>query len=88
MKRKLKRNMELIGLSLILIGIFAIVIGILILAFSKSTKVEGGGVVLIGPFPIIFGSSERIIYIVLAITLIIMLIYIFLAIRFSYKPSI
>jgi uncharacterized protein (TIGR00304 family) len=67
--------MESIGLTLILVGIFAIVIGILILAFSKSTKVEGGGVVLIGPFPIIFGSSERIVYIVLAITLIIMLLY-------------
>jgi uncharacterized protein (TIGR00304 family) len=75
--------MELFGLALILIGIFAIVIGLLILAFSKSTKIEGGGVVLIGPFPIIFGTSERIVYIVLAITLLIMLIYLFL-ILFSW----
>jgi uncharacterized protein (TIGR00304 family) len=75
--------MEPIGLSFILIGIFAIVIGILILVFSKSTKVEGGGIVLIGPFPIIFGSSERIVYVVLAITLIIMLIYLFI-ILFSW----
>ena len=78
MKRKLKRNMELFGLALILIGIFAIVIGLLILAFSKSTKIEGGGIVFIGPFPIIFGTSERIVYIVLAITLLLMLIYLFL----------
>ena len=83
MKRKLKRNMEPIGLALILIGIFAIVIGLLILAFSKSEKVEGGGVVFIGPFPIIFGTSERIFYIVLAITLLVMLIYLFL-ILFSW----
>jgi uncharacterized protein (TIGR00304 family) len=70
--------MELFGLALILIGIFAIVIGLLILAFSKSAKIESGGVVFIGPFPIIFGTSERIVYIVLAITLLLMLIYLFL----------
>jgi uncharacterized protein (TIGR00304 family) len=83
MKRELKRNMELFGLALILIGIFAIVIGLLILAFSKSTKIEGGGVVFIGPFPIVFGTNERIVYIVLAITLLLMLIYLFL-ILFSW----
>jgi len=83
MKRKLKRNMELFGLALILIGIFAIVVGLLILAFSKSTKIEGGGIVFIGPFPIIFGTSERIVYIVLAIALLVMLIYLFL-ILFSW----
>jgi uncharacterized protein (TIGR00304 family) len=84
MKRKFKRNMELVGLVLISIGIFAIVVGLLILAFSKSTKVESGGVVLVGPLPIIFGSSERIVYIVLAITLIIMLLYLFI-ILFSWR---
>ena len=83
MKRELKRNMELFGLGLNLIGIFAIVIGLLILAFSRSTKIEGGGVVFIGPFPIVFGTSERIVYIVLAITLLLMLIYLFL-ILFSW----
>jgi len=83
MKRKLKRNMELFGLALILIGIFAIVIGLLLLAFSKSAKVEGGGIVFIGPFPIIFGTSERIVYIVSAMSLLVMLIYLFL-ILFSW----
>jgi uncharacterized protein (TIGR00304 family) len=70
--------MELFGLALILIGIFAIVIGLLILAFSRLAKVEGGGIVFIGPFPIIFGTSERIVYIVLTITLLLMFIYLFL----------
>jgi len=83
MKRKFKRNMELFGLALILMGIFAIVIGLLILAFSRSAKIEGGGVVFIGPFPIIFGTSDRIVYIVLTIALLIMLIYLFL-ILFSW----
>lgn len=78
MKHKLKRNMEPLGLMLILVGMFVIVIGLLILALSRHTKVEGGGVVLIGPFPVIFGTSERIIYIVLAITLVIMFLYFFL----------
>jgi len=84
MKRKFKRNMEIFGLALILIGIFAIVIGILILASSKSAKVESGGVIFIGPFPIIFGTSERIIYITLIVALLIMLLYLFL-ILFSWR---
>jgi uncharacterized protein (TIGR00304 family) len=75
--------MELFGLALILMGIFAIVIGLLILAFSRSAKIEGGGVVFIGPFPIIFGTSDRIVYIVLTIALLVMLIYLFL-ILFSW----
>jgi len=84
MKRKFKRNMELFGLALILVGIFAIVIGILILAFSKSSKVESGGAIFIGPLPIIFGTSERIIYITLIIALLIMLLYLSL-ILFSWR---
>ena len=84
MKRKFKRNMEIFGLALILIGIFAIVIGILILASSKSAKVESGGAIFIGPFPIIFGTSERIIYITLIVALLIMLLYLSL-ILFSWR---
>ena len=43
-------------------------------------KVEGGGVVLIGPFPIVFGTNSRIalILIVLAITLIFLFLVIYL----------
>jgi len=70
--------MEPIGITLILIGIFAIILGFLILASSKNTKVEGGGIVLIGPFPIIFGTSIKMIYIVMILALIIMLLYLFL----------
>ena len=83
MKRKFKRNMEPFGVALILIGIFAIVIGLLILAFSRSAKVESGGVIFIGPLPIIFGTSERIIYITLIVALLIMFLYLFL-ILFSW----
>ena len=78
MKRKLKRNMELIGIALILIGIFAIVVGFLILAFSKDAKVEGGGIMFIGPVPIIFGTSMKMVYIVMFPALVIMLLYLFL----------
>ena len=78
MKRKFKRNMELIGIALILIGIFAIVVGFLILAFSKDAKVESGGIMFIGPVPIIFGTSMKMVYIVMFLALVIMLLYLFL----------
>jgi len=75
--------MEPIGIALILIGIFAIVLGFLILAFSKNGKVEGGGLVLIGPFPIIFGTSAKMVYVVMILALIIMFLY-FLLLLYSW----
>jgi len=67
--------MEPIGFALILIGIFTIIVGFLILMFSKASKVEGGGIFLIGPFPIIFGTNEKIVYALILITISIMLLY-------------
>lgn len=72
-------NLVLLGLLLIIIGIVACIVGMLVF-FIEATrrgegvkKVEGGGLILIGPFPIVFGSSTKItrIMIILAIVLIV-----------------
>ncbi len=59
----------MIGLMLIVTGIIMIVMGYLVEASvrrshypgeeSEGPKVSGGGVVIIGPIPIIFGSDKR-----------------------------
>ncbi len=51
-----------LGFILVFAGIAIIFISIIYLMIksSGSGKVEGGGVVVIGPFPIVFGTSERI----------------------------
>jgi uncharacterized protein (TIGR00304 family) len=75
MKHKLKRNMEMLSLLLIIVGIVFLIVGLLILTFHKKTKVEGGGLVLIGPLPIAFGTSEKIVYFLLILAIIIMFLY-------------
>jgi len=71
-------------LDLVLVGIGIIFVGFLVVLLSmmaggrgedgeRQTDVKGGGVILIGPIPIIFGSDARwaSIAIVLAIVLIV-----------------
>lgn len=52
------QSLVLIGIALLFLGIMLIFIGFLASA-SSGARVEGGGVVLIGPIPIIFGTSGR-----------------------------
>lgn len=71
-------------LALLLAGFVIVFIGILIIFLSLVShgrgKVEGGGVVIIGPIPIIFGSSQKIsiLLVILAIilTVLVLLMYI------------
>ncbi len=44
------------GIALIFLGVILVIAGGI---SSKSTDVEGGGVIFIGPIPIIFGSSRK-----------------------------
>lgn len=72
-----------IGFITILIGIVLIIIGSVISVMrapsQKNMEVEAGGVVFIGPIPIIFGTNKQIAWymlvtaVVLAILMIIML---------------
>lgn len=50
------------GLALVLLGFVVMFLGLMagvIGGAVKQGKVEGGGVILIGPIPIIFGTSGR-----------------------------
>lgn len=65
-----------LGFTLIIIGfilVFLSVIIMMIFAVKGGGEVKGGGAVLIGPFPLIFGSKEFIKY--SFILLIIMVIF-------------
>lgn len=46
---------------LLLAGILVIIVGMLVIALGSSTQggVSTGGFVLIGPFPILFGSGQN-----------------------------
>lgn len=75
-------------MSILLIFILAafvvVFIGILLLILSSTGdnrgKIEGGGIVIIGPLPIVIGTSERVskVLLILAITLTLATLLVFL----------
>jgi uncharacterized protein (TIGR00304 family) len=50
-----------LGITLIFIGILIIIIAVILVSVSGSRKgkVKGGGAILIGPIPIIFGTDKK-----------------------------
>ncbi|WP_457554989.1 TIGR00304 family membrane protein [Candidatus Pyrohabitans sp.] len=65
------------GMLLVLLGIiliFAGMLGFAIRGGEGKTEVRGGGVVLIGPFPIVFGSDTQSVKLVLLLTLALILV--------------
>jgi len=74
-----------IGFLLTIIGFMAILLATFLLIFhSTKTKCEtkGAGIILIGPFPIIFGTDKQSAKVLLALTIIIivsMIVFLFLS---------
>jgi uncharacterized protein (TIGR00304 family) len=66
----------LIGIAFVFVGIALIFLS---LAVHAKGKTEVGGVVLIGPFPIVFGTSKDMVIFVLLISVIAVLVLILLS---------
>lgn len=70
-------NLISLGTLIVVIGFALLFVGILLQSKGKAS-VEGGGIVFIGPFPIIGGvTSERAFYILIAIAVVFFLLMIF-----------
>jgi uncharacterized protein (TIGR00304 family) len=73
-----------IGIIIFISGIILIFIGIILSSLGGAdrgeTKVEGGGVVLVGPVPIIFGTNAKwaVIALILAIVLTALTVFLYL----------
>jgi len=50
-----------LGLTLVFVGVLVIVLAVLLLSVlnGKNGKVKGGGAVIIGPVPIVFGTDKE-----------------------------
>ena len=78
-----------LGFALIFIGILVIVFAIILLSISgtKKAKVKGGGVIMIGPVPIIFGtdksSLKTVILLSLALTVMLIIVLTMYYLMFS-----
>lgn len=75
----MEETLFFMGIALIFLGFFLMMIA----AFVSGTgKLEGGGVVFIGPFPIGFATSKRMMYLLLMISLIIFFMFLIFGKRF------
>ncbi|NYT03463.1 MAG: DUF131 domain-containing protein [Candidatus Methanofastidiosa archaeon] len=66
-----------LGFIFILIGILIIVAGTFLSSFKGDSEshIETGGVIFIGPIPILFGNSRPLIFISIAGAVILMVVY-------------
>jgi len=50
-----------LGIVLVFVGVLIIVVAVILLSISgaKKGKVKGGGAIIIGPIPIIFGTDKK-----------------------------
>lgn len=71
------------GLALIIGGFLLFFIALL--RQSRNYKFEGGGVLIVGPIPIVFGTSQRVsavlIALAIALTLVVLVTFILTSIR-------
>jgi uncharacterized protein (TIGR00304 family) len=67
-----------LGLAFFMLGFILIFVGVILSILTKirssEAKVEGGGVVLIGPIPIAFGTSGKWVAIALVLAIALMLL--------------
>jgi uncharacterized protein (TIGR00304 family) len=60
-----------LGIALIFFGVLIIVVAVILLSVSgaKKGKVKGGGAIIIGPIPIVFGTDKKSLKTVLLLSL-------------------
>jgi uncharacterized protein (TIGR00304 family) len=63
------------GLLLIIVGFAAVAISLLSSPGGMKGEVRGGGVVMIGPVPIVFGSDAKWASVAIVLAIILMLVY-------------
>ncbi len=71
----MQQYLTILGISLIIAGLTLALISVVILLKKTRFKGSGGGVILIGPIPIVIGSDKRMTLILLALTLLVIVIF-------------
>jgi len=76
-----------LGIALIFAGMLIVLIAIVLLLFSsirKEGKARGGGAIIIGPFPIIFGTDKESVKTILLLSLVLTILLIILIVVFYF----
>lgn len=69
------------GIIVVFIGIALIFVGTALQSTSKTSEVHTGGVIMIGPIPIIFGNDKSLVFGAAIFAIIIMILWYFLFYR-------
>lgn len=75
-----------LGLLLVFAGFIVSLVAVILLilkAMKGKRKIKGGGAVIIGPFPIIFGTDKESVKMLLLLS-IVLIVLIFIVMAFSY----
>lgn len=68
-------NLPQLGTILIFIGFILVFIAMVIwIILSSGEKVRGGGIIMIGPFPLIFGTDRESVKLLVLLVIILMII--------------
>ncbi|MDD4331445.1 MAG: DUF131 domain-containing protein [Methanosarcinaceae archaeon] len=67
-----------VGARVTVLGFIVLFLGILLTMTQDSSNTQAGGLIMLGPIPIAFGSSPEITTNILGIGLLLMIIYLFL----------
>ncbi|MCX8154063.1 MAG: DUF131 domain-containing protein [Candidatus Bathyarchaeota archaeon] len=75
-------SLYILGIALVFIGILIVIVTLILLSVSsaKSGKIKGGGAIIVGPVPIIFGTDSRslktilLLSLALAVTLVVFIV--------------
>ncbi|MEM2104074.1 MAG: DUF131 domain-containing protein [Candidatus Bathyarchaeia archaeon] len=82
-------TLQSLGIIIILAGVVIFLAAFIMLLFAgfKGGKVRGGGAILVGPFPIVFGTDRESVKAVLwlSIILTVILFALFISIHFLYR---
>lgn len=76
-----------LGIALIFAGIIVILVAVILLfvaCVKEGRKVKGGGALIIGPFPIIFGTDKESVKTVLLLSLALTILLIIMAVVFFF----
>jgi uncharacterized protein (TIGR00304 family) len=68
-----------LGITMIFVGIFIVLLAFLLLFYSsakENRKFKGGGALIIGPFPIIFGTDKESVRTVMILSIILTILLI------------
>jgi uncharacterized protein (TIGR00304 family) len=78
-KKLMRADILILGFVLLALGMLVIAYGMYKSVRESGGRAEGGGVIVIGPFPIAFGTSETITKVMAILGIVIVLVFVLLA---------